>query len=145
MKKIVFLILMVFYAFMMSAQKGLNVAPYFGPPYDKDPHVSMVSIAGRSLQKYHLDVYKSIEVTNDAALVSKLEAAVSADGSKAVDKEVTYKGGRLSFGFYTLAPSGNRNRYLVYMANPSAAGGKVTLIYMAGEATRKQILSIMKK
>lgn len=115
------------------AQKGLEVAPFFSERSAENPNVTLISMSAEQLSSRGLSKYKSITVENDSNLADRIAVAVASDGSKAVEKEVSYKKGELYLGFYYLGGSGDRRRYLMYLNRRPTGREKVTLIYLEGE------------
>lgn len=126
------------------AQEGLNVAPFFSDAYASNPKVTMISYSGNQLASRGLTMYKSISVTDDAALADKIARAVAKDGSRAESKEVSYRAGQLYLGFYFLGGRGANRKYMLYLNRRPAGREKTTLIYMEGDLDAAAVKSMMK-
>lgn len=127
----------------VSAQDGYAVAPFFGERYSSNSNVSMVSLSGSQIKMKGLTKYKSMSVTGDAALSDKIAAAVGKDGSRAKSKEVSYKGGKLYFGFYLLKGGPNK-RYLLFLDRRPLGKDKTTLIYLEGTLDPEEVKEMLK-
>ena len=97
-------ILMILGSASILAQRGLNIYPFFTSEYTSNPKVTVVSLSGKQLEDRGLEKYKSISITDDTALADKLSQAVIKDGCKAVEKDVSYRGGQLYFGILIQLP-----------------------------------------
>lgn len=141
-----FVILMFVAMTSVSAmgQYGLNVRRVFTDKYTKLPNAVVTYVAGDKVEKYKLDVYRSLSLTCDTKTAYEIEHLVLTDGATATDKEVAYRDGHLRYGFYVL-PKDIDNRYLFYVGKKLGAEQvKVTVIYMSGSATKLQVLKMMK-
>lgn len=133
---------------MANAQQGMAIEQFFneGIPHAPDAKVSAVSITGRQLESQgNLSVYRSVSVTGDSELIMKIERAVTRDGTKAESREVSLKDGRLYFGFYTMPPLENENRYIFYLNSTLSGGKKATLIFLQGKASPYEIRKMIKR
>lgn len=127
------------------AQSGLNVKNVFAKKYTKLPNAVATYVVGDKVEKYNLDVYRSLSLTCDMKTAAEIEHLVLSDGATAIDKEVAYRDGHLRYGFYVLPRSTDSNRYLFYAGK--MLGGdkvKVTVVYMSGDATKSQVLKMVK-
>ncbi len=133
-----------------TAQNGLNIARLFDGQFRDDKNAVETIITGDPLYVYDLSYYHSLSLSSDSTKVSLLEPLVTKDGATAVDKEVSYRGGRLYYAFYTLPPVKNKfgtniNRYIFYLNQYAIGRDGVILIYMSGVATREQVKKMLKK
>ncbi len=138
------LILMILGSASILAQRGLNIYPFFTSEYTSNPKVTVVSLSGKQLEDRGLEKYKSISITDDTALADKLSQAVIKDGCKAVEKDVSYRGGQLYFGFYSLGGSGINRRYMLYLNRRPAGKEKSTLIYIEGNLDSASVKAMIK-
>lgn len=133
-----------------TAQEGLNISKLFDGQFRDDKNAVETIITGDPLYDYNLGYYHSLSLSNDSTKVSLLEPLVTKDGATAVNKEVSYRGGRLYYAFYTLPPVKNKlglniNRYIFYLNQYAVGRDGVILIYMSGSATREQVKKLIKK
>lgn len=129
------------------AQQKLAIMPLLDNATSTNPsaEIASVEVSGKQLKPHNLSIYKSLSVSGDAALAEKMERAVMHDGTSAESREVSLRDGRLYFGFYTMPPAGNENRYIFYLNATLAGGSKTTIIYMQGKAGEASIRKMIKK
>ena len=121
-----------------AAQTGLNIDSAFDGRFRSSPDAVETEISGKTLKNSALDIYRSITLT-EPALTSEIEALVLKDGAAAETRQVRYIEGRLYYAYYIFKPVDNYRRYLFFINGFLKGGKKMTLIYMAGEATPEQI------
>ncbi|MGN0219803.1 MAG: DUF6108 family protein [Muribaculaceae bacterium] len=121
-----------------AAQTGLNIDSAFDGRFRSSPDAVETEISGKALKNSALDIYRSITLT-EPALTSEIEALVLKDGAAAETRQVRYIEGRLYYAYYIFKPVDNYRRYLFFINGFLKGGKKMTLIYMAGEATPEQI------
>lgn len=121
-----------------AAQTGLNIDSAFDGRFRSSPDAVETEISGKALKNSALDIYRSITLT-EPALTSEIEALVLKDGAVAETRQVRYIEGRLYYAYYIFKPVDNYRRYLFFINGFLKGGKKMTLIYMAGEATPEQI------
>ena len=148
MRKFLYLLLLVcFIPIAAMAQKDLQVGRILDGHYKKNPAVTEVEIMGERLREYGLTYYHSFTVKGDQKIMEEVRAAFLADEPKAVDKDVTNVGGRLSTGMYRLEFDGVVNRFLFFKdmrLSPSKKQNAVMVIYMEGNITLKTLQRIFK-
>lgn len=127
----------------LSAQSGLNVAPYLSDKFTDNPDVTYVSLSGNQLSAAGLSAYKSISETADDELGAAILNAVTKDGASAVTKEVSYKNGQLYFGFYSMGGTAKKKRYLFYLNRRAIGKRKSTLIYIEGNLSEKEVKALI--
>lgn len=147
MKKLLILMAVtVASAFAMQAQKGLNVAKVFEGRYAKMPDAVVTYLTGDAVEKYDLELYRSLSVTCDGATANEVEQLVLKDGLTATSKETVYRGGHLKFGSFTLPKRNYLNRYLFYV-NKDADSGKnnarIVVVYMSGDASPEKVKKLI--
>lgn len=127
----------------VSAQNGLNVAPYLSGKFTDNSGVTYVNLSGNQLSVSGLTVYKSFSETADDKLAADILNAVVKDGASAQTKEVSYKNGQLYFGFYALGGSGKTKRYLFYLNRRAIGKRKSTLIYIEGNLSESEVKALI--
>ncbi len=129
------------------AQSGLKIATLLGGNLGKQAGYTEIVVTGSKAAQVGLDVYHSL-ATTVAANVPAMERAVTSDGSKAVSKEVEYRGGHLYYGYYVLPRKNGTGRFIFFL-NQSLAHSNpqqnATLIYMEGNVSSAQIKRLIKK
>ena len=66
----------------LMAQKGLQVNTLFDGRFKKDHRAVEVLIKGKELKKYHLNLFRSLTVTNAPAVFREMETLVCQDAKK---------------------------------------------------------------
>lgn len=118
-------------------QTGLHVAQLFDGSFKRRSGATEVYMKGRSVRDYGLNVFRSLSVsTSMLDEVRLMEQLVRLDARYAVNKEESYKGKALYYGFYQLPRYKGLNRYLFYKHTRQQP---VTLIYLEGKASIQEI------
>lgn len=150
-RNLLLLFMMLTVGICATAQTGLEINKMFGGKYVSDPQVSEVMMNGSQqyLRRYHL---KSLAIFSGPAetYASTAQKLVLADGSKATERDVRYRNGKLYYAYYVLPPievNGVKlRRYIYYLnkecrrhtKNAKKTQDKVILIYFDGEIIRRQ-------
>ena len=132
-------------AIPLRAQDGLNINSLFDGRYRANPAASETIIQGSRLSRYDLKNYHALTLTGVPDAAYEIERLVSKDGAKALSREVSYKQGRLYYGFYRLASHNGLRRYLFYLNQHLKGGNKIILIYLDGDADTEAIKRMLKK
>lgn len=147
MKKLLTLVVVIVASAMtMAAQKGLNVAKVFDGRYAKLPDAVVTYVVGDAVEKYDLDLYRSLAVTCDSTTTAEIVQLVLKDGITATKKETVYRGGQLRYGSFTLPKRNHRNRYLFFVnkdANSGKNTSRIVVVYMAGYASHDTIKKLI--
>lgn len=144
--KFFLLLILLICAYMpLSAQSGLNVAPFFSESYSKSPGVVILSMSGMEEEKYKIDVYKSITVSDNLPLSEKISKAISKDGTRARRKDVKYKGGELYYGIYFMGGRGSERKYLLYLNRIPLGERKTTLIYIKADMSFDAVKEMIRR
>ena len=142
MKHVLLITLLTFALGQAAAQTGLNIDSAFDGRFRSSPAAVETEISGSPLKNSALDIYRSITLT-DPALTGDIEAMVLKDGADAETRQVRYIEGRLYYAYYIFKPVVHYRRYLLVLNSFLKGGKKMTLIYMAGEATPEQIKKLI--
>ena len=116
------------------AQEGLSITPFFSQEFFEKPGITTVTVTGKKLKKTGIDIYRSLTVTGNPESSNLLEQA-----------EVSFRDGKLHFGFYTLKPHDRMNRYILYLNRTEEGKRKTTLIYLEGTGDTNQIKKFLNK
>lgn len=146
MKNLFLTFLFLLLPLSLAAQYNLNVSKVLDGRYRKNRHTTDIEITSERLGAYRLDYYHSLTVTDDAAIMDALAAAVLADEPQAIDKEFSLVGTQLFYGFFqmkddipfTSSVADYVHRYIFFRdmrLSPDDPSPQVTLIYMEGAAT----------
>lgn len=138
------------FSLQAMAQSGLHVEKLFDGRFRKHPNAVEIVVTGKSANELRLTTYRSVVLTGESDMISEIEALVVKDGLKSVaHKEVSYRGGKVYYAFYTLKPLSKKiNRYLFYLnenLNVENPKDRVTIIYMDGWADADYIKGLIKK
>ncbi len=144
--RLIFTILAMVVALQSQASGPPAAMKFLNGYFDNDPDAALTVVMGKPLKEYNLDEYRGLTLKYSQEKASKIEEAVVKDSQEAVDKEMSYRGGKLYYAFLTL-PAGRdaKNRYLFYLNQTLAKGDKVILIYMCGKASAEKIRKLIKK
>lgn len=145
MKRI--LTLLLFFAAVAAesyAQKGMNSNRLFDGRFNDDKRVAETMIQGSQLEDYGLSVYHSLTATDAPEVADEILQCVNADAANAIEREVSYRGGKLYYGFYQLPDRHGAHRYLFYLNQNLTGGNKVIVIFLQGTASRKEIKEMLK-
>lgn len=145
MKRIITLLML--WAIVTSAslaQEHLNIGEIFDGRYHDEPRASETQISGEKLAPYSLSLYRSLTLTDMPEAANEIEPLVTRDGTKALDREVSYRDGGLYYGFYQLQRRGAKQCYLFYLNQNRAKGNKIIVIYLEGFASPDEIKKMLK-
>ena len=137
MKKILTIILVMLSPHLgLWAQKGLSIQAAFDELAVKK-NATEVVMSGKRLKNFHLTYFHSLEIKNpSAADHQRIASLVQTDAAQAITAEET-SGHR----FYELPQRKGLHAYILYRNN----GPTLTLIYIEGKATLKQIKQFFQK
>lgn len=146
------MIVAVLAAAQASAQNPLNIDKVFDGDLAKSKNAIEILVTGERANRIELTTYHSLAVENEPSAAAIIERAVAADGAKALDKEVEYRGNHIYFGFYTL-PTIKVNdkpmcRYIMYLNQNLASKkptDKVTLVYIESHRDAHYVKSLIAK
>lgn len=133
------------------AQKGLHVnGIYEGEVVERSCMIEN-QIRGQQLEQYKLHLFRSIKFKATEEERAETERRVEADMQHAQDLEME-RSGRLNYAMMTLppaaggkAPQQGERRYLCYQCVPMRSGYAITLVFMQGHATLKEMRAMFKK
>lgn len=118
------------------AQKGLSIQTAFDELAVKK-NATEVVMSGKKLKNFHLTYFHSLEIKNpSAADHQRIASLVQTDAEKAITAEETSE-----HSFYELPQRKGLHAYILYRNN----GPTLTLIYIEGKATLKQIKQFFQK
>ena len=128
----------------LMAQQGLAIQKVLDGTYKKNPNTTDVEIFSNRLTEFNLTYYHSLTVTNDSLIMAAIAQAVMADEAAAVNKEVSYIGAKMYYGFLEMKRlNPGENRFIFYrdmrLAPHDASKPVVMLIYMEGSASLNEL------
>ena len=148
MKK-VFTIIILMLAFVVEAQSqtSLQIAELFNGSYKRKDNAIEVVVKGNQLERYKLEVFRSLTIKNDPKDFERIEKLVEQDEKHAISKETGHIGERLYYAFYCFSPQKGRFRYIFYRNSSlrKTEPNELTLIYMEGNVTMDELKVMFKK
>lgn len=148
MKK-VFTIITLMLAFVVEAQSqtSLQIAELFNGSYKRKDNAIEVVVKGNQLERYKLEVFRSLTIKNDPKDFERIEKLVEQDEKHAISKETGHIGERLYYAFYCFSPQKGRFRYIFYRNSSlrKTESNELTLIYMEGNVTMDELKVMFKK
>ena len=148
MKK-VFTIIILMLAFVVEAQSqtSLQIAELFNGSYKRKDNAIEVIVKGNQLERYKLEVFRSLTIKNDPKDFERIEKLVEQDEKHAISKETGHIGERLYYAFYCFSPQKGRFRYIFYRNSSlrKTESNELTLIYMEGNVTMDELKVMFKK
>ena len=148
MRKI-FLIVVLMLGWVMEAksQEGLQIAELFNGQYKRKDNAIEVVVKGNQLERYKLEVFRSLTIKNDPKDFERIEKLVEQDEKHAISKETGHIGERLYYAFYCFPPEENYYRYVFYRNSSlrKTESNELTLIYMEGNVTMDELKVMFKK
>jgi hypothetical protein len=148
MKK-VFTIIILMLAFVVEAQSqtSLQIAELFNGSYKRKDNAIEVVVKGNQLERYKLEVFRSLTIKNDPKDFERIEKLVEQDEKHAISKETGHIGERLYYAFYCFSPQKGRFRYIFYRNSSlrKTESNELTLIYMEGNVTMDELKVMFKK
>lgn len=148
MKK-VFTIIILMLAFVVEAQSqtSLQIAELFNGSYKRQDNAIEVVVKGNQLERYKLEVFRSLTIKNDPKDFERIEKLVEQDEKHAISKETGHIGERLYYAFYCFSPQKGRFRYIFYRNSSlrKTESNELTLIYMEGNVTMDELKVMFKK
>ena len=148
MRKI-FLIVVLMLGWVMEAksQEGLQTAELFNGQYKRKDNAIEVVVKGNQLERYKLEVFRSLTIKNDPKDFERIEKLVKQDEKHAISKETGHIGERLYYAFYCFPPEKERFRYIFYRNSSlrKTESNELTLIYIEGNVTMDELKDMFKK
>ena len=137
MKKLLTIILLLLSLHLsLWAQKGLAIQAAFDELAVRK-NATEVVLSGKRLKNFHLSLFHSLEIKNPSAADRQhISLLVQADAAQAITKEETPV-----HSFYELPQRKGMHSYILYRNN----GQALTLIYIEGKASLKQIKQYFQK
>lgn len=146
MKRVLIFITLCFLFLHLQAASPPAAMKYLDGYFNNDSNAAVTVVIGKALKSYNLDEYRGLTLTYTPENADKIEEAVKIDATTAVDKEVSYRKGKLYYAFLTLPQERDgKNRYLFFLNQTLAKGNKLILIYMKGKASADKIKKMIKK
>ena len=147
--KRIFTIIILILAFVVEGHShtGLQIAELFNGAYERKDNAIEVVVKGNQLERYKLEVFRSLTIKNDPKDFERIEKLVEQDEKHAISKETGHIGERLYYAFYCFSPQKGRFRYIFYRNSSlrKTESNELTLIYMEGNVTMDELKVMFKK
>ena len=147
--KRIFIIIILMFGWLMEgwSQEGLHIDELFNGQYKRKDNAIEVVVKGNQLERYKLEVFRSLTIKNDPKDFERIEKLVEQDEKHAISKETGHIGERLYYAFYCLPPEKERFRYIFYRNSSlrKTESNELTLIYMEGNVTMDELKDMFKK
>ena len=147
--KRIFTIIVLMLAWIVEGQSqtGLQITELFNGQYKRKDNAIEVVVKGNQLERYKLEVFRSLTVKNDPKDFERIEKLVEQDEKNAISKETGHIGERLYYAFYCFSPEKGRFRYIFYRNSSlrKTESNELTLIYMEGNVTMDELKNMFKK
>ena len=144
-----FTIIILMLAFVVEAQSqtSLQIAELFNGSYKRKDNAIEVVVKGNQLERYKLEVFRSLTIKYDPKDFERIEKLVEQDEKHAISKETGHIGERLYYAFYCFSPQKGRFRYIFYRNSSlrKTESNELTLIYMEGNVTMDELKVMFKK
>ena len=140
MRNFLIVLSLCFFSFIAAgAQENLAIAQIFNSGYAKRQDVEEIILKGKSLKYANLSLFRSVKVTGNSAIASKMEKLVAIDARKASDKEMRAKGGQLVFAFLAFKKEGGEYAYIFFRQSHQKTKGVAAVVYMEGKMTPNEV------
>ena len=147
MKKILLITLSAFLALSFSAraQEGLQIDSLFNGSLVPRSRVTESVVSGRELRPYNLDTFRSVRLQASDGEIRKIVSWLEGDSLLAVEKEMDSQDGELVYALMRFVSNNGKNKYVGFQVKESSGGGRyVTVVYMTGKATARDLKVIFK-
>ena len=134
------LLLLTVSAMAIHAQDELRINTIF-EKYGKQKGATMVVLSGQAVSNYRLNMYRSITVKYDKAILDDIQQSLEEDKQQARQIKEVINDGIITSGYYQLPEEKTRiNRYILFKIGND---GTLTLIYMEGGPDSEELINKM--
>ena len=147
MKKFLLITLSSFLALSFSAraQEGLQIDSLFNGGFVPKSRITESEVSGRELRPYNLDYFRSVRFQATDQEILKITSWLEGDALMSVGKEMDSEDGHLVYALLRFPADRNRNRYVGYQVKEASGNKYVTVVYLTGKATTKELKVIFKQ
>ena len=146
MKRLIAILFALFLGTALFAQEGLYVEDLFEGRVISPKIMKQTVISGSRLEPYKLDTYKSLSFQVTEGLYHQVEILLVKDSSAAVDKQMEYVEGHLTYAVISLPQTyTGLNRFLCFQAREDKGIWDVTVVYLRGTASVEDLDSMFNK
>lgn len=145
MKKLLLMVSLALLAAAPSwAQKDLQIDSLFSKAVPITGYEESL-VKGSTLKDYNLSYFRSLRFPADQALMDRIAAWIKADARKATSKDIQEEDGKLTYALLQFDGDKSKKRYVGHQVRRSDGKDYVTVVYMEGRASVKDLHSFFKK
>ena len=145
MKKLLLMVSLALLAVAPAlAQKNLQIDSLFSKAVPIAGYEESL-VKGSALKDYNLSYFRSIRFPADKELMDRIAAWINADAQNATSKDIQEEDGRLTYALLQFDGDKSRKRYVGHQIRRSGGKDYVTVVYMEGRASVKDLHSFFKK
>ena len=126
------------------AQAGLQIDSLFNGSLVPVSRITESEVSGKELKPYNLDYFRSVRFQATDQEIEKVISWLEGDALMSVEKEMDSENGRLVYALLHFPADRNRNKYVGYQVKEASGNKYVTIVYMTGKATVKELKVIFK-
>ena len=128
-----------------KAQKGLQIDTLFSGKLVDMSMVTESIVSGKKLIPYKLDYFRSVRFMADEKQISKVAQWIKNDAQMSEEQDMESENGRLVYALLKLPRRMEKNRYVGYQVKRINGKDYVTVVYLEGAATVKDLKVIFKQ
>lgn len=145
MKKYLLVVSLVLLAIAPArAQKGLQTDSLFSKAVPISGYEESL-VKGAPLRDYNLSYFRSVRFPADKVLLKQVSSWIKEDAETATSKDIQEEDGALVYALLQFDGDKSKKRYLGYQVRRSDGKDYVTVVYMEGRASVKDLHSFFKK
>ena len=126
------------------AQAGLQIDSLFSGCLVPASKITESVVSGKELKPYNLSYFRSVRFKATDHELAKVAAWIESDALIAEDKEMESEDGALSYALLSFSGGKSLNKYVGYQVKEAAGSKFVTVVYMEGKATTRDLKVIFK-
>ncbi len=126
------------------AQAGLQIDSLFNGSLVPASRITEYEVSGKELKPYNIDYFRSVRFQATDQEIEKVISWLEGDALMSVEKEMDSENGRLVYALLHFPADRNRNKYVGYQVKEATGNKYVTVVYMTGKATVKELKVIFK-
>lgn len=126
------------------AQAGLQIDSLFNGSLVPASRITEYEVSGKELKPYNLDYFRSVRFQATDQEIEKVISWLEGDALMAIGKEMDSENGCLVYALLHFPADRDRNKYVGYQVKEASGNKYVTVVYMTGKATVKELKVIFK-
>lgn len=145
MKKYLLIVSLVLLAMAPArAQKGLQIDSLFSKAVPITGYEESL-VKGSALRDYNLSYFRSFRFPADQALIDRIASWIKQDALTATSKDMQEEDGELTYALLQFDGDKSKKRYVGHQIRHIDGKDYVTVVYMEGKASVKDLHSFFKK